>query len=164
MNISARRRSTPRSRRRAAGVVTIEYALLFMLGVFPLLMLTLSGVLVFSAQQSLSLAAAEGARASLRYGTDVQRRGAACAAASEAMGWLLDFSGQTGACGNPAAPPIQISGPQACAGMPERTCMRVAVSYDYDSHPLLPGTGALFGWTFGKPLRSVAVAQLDLGD
>jgi Flp pilus assembly protein TadG len=150
--------------RRIAGVVTIEYALLLMLGMFPLLMLTFTGVMVFSAQQSLSLAAAEGARASLRYGDDASRRAAACNAASEAMGWLLTFSKQSSACSNPTAPPVQVTGPFVCSGSSDRQCMRVTVSYDYNTHPLLPGTGTLFGWTLGSPLQSAATAQLDLGN
>jgi len=39
----------------------------------------------------------------------------------------------------------------------------VTVSYDYSSHPFLPGTGTLYGWVMKAPIRSVAVAQLDLG-
>jgi hypothetical protein len=37
------------------------------------------------------------------------------------------------------------------------------VSYDYASHPFLPGTATLYGWVMQAPIRSVAVAQLDLG-
>ena len=29
--------------------------------------------------------------------------------------------------------------------------------------PFLPGTATLYGWVMGAPIRSVAVAQLDLG-
>jgi len=144
-------------------VVTLEYAMLLMLGVLPLLMLTLTGVLIFAAQQSLSLAAAEGARASLRYGPPAERRSAACQAARTAMGWLLDFSGQDADCASPAAAPIAVTPPFPCTGLPDRQCMRVTVSFDYDRHPLFPGTGALFGWAAGRPLSSAATAQLDLG-
>lgn len=151
-------------RRCMRGVVSLEYALLLLLGILPLILATFSGVLIFAAQQSLSLAAAEGARASLRYGTTAQRRAAACMAAREAMGWLLDYARQTPDCAQAAASPIAVSQPFACEGSAERQCMRVTVSYDYDDHPFIPGTGTLYGWTIGTPLRSVATAQLDLGD
>jgi hypothetical protein len=41
--------------------------------------------------------------------------------------------------------------------------MTVTVSYDYASHPFLPGTATLYKWVMRAPIRSVAVAQLDLG-
>ena len=62
-----------RSRRWQRGVVAIEFALVFLFGVLPLLLITVSGVMIFAAQETLSLAAAEGARAALHYGTTAQR-------------------------------------------------------------------------------------------
>jgi hypothetical protein len=41
--------------------------------------------------------------------------------------------------------------------------MQVSVSYDYRSKPFLPGTGRVYGWLITEPIRSTAVAQLDLG-
>jgi len=154
----------PTPARRMRGVVSLEFALLLLMGVLPLLLITFSGVLIFAAQQSLSLAAAEGARASLRYGTTAQRRAAACAAATESMRWLLNYARQSPDCGAAAAAPILVSQPFACSGSPDRQCLRVTVSFDYDRHPFIPGTGALYGWTVGKPLSSAATAQLDLGN
>lgn len=150
--------------RRMRGVVSLEYALLLLLGILPLILATFSGVLIFAAQQSLSLAAAEGARASLRYGTTAERRTAACMAARESMDWLLEYASQSPDCGSAAASPITVSQPFACVGSADRQCMRVTVSYDYDTHPFIPGTGRLYGWTIGTPLSSVATAQLDLGE
>jgi hypothetical protein len=152
------------ARRLMHGVVSLEYALLLLLGILPLILATFSGVLIFAAQQSLSLAAAEGARASLRYGTMAQRRTAACMAARESMDWLLEYARQSPDCANAAASPIAVSQPFACVGSADRQCMRVTVSYDYDHHPFIPGTGRLYGWTIGTPLSSVATAQLDLGE
>lgn len=150
------------ARKSIRGVVTIEFALMLVLGILPLLLLTFSGVMIFAAKQTLSLAAAEGARASLRYGAIADRREAACAAAGEAMQWLLDFSGQDAGCGSADAAPIAVES-LACTGASGRQCIRVTVSYDYASHPFLPGTVTLYGWTLGD-LSSSAVAQLDLGD
>lgn len=155
-------RPAPAGRHRMRGVVTLEYALMLVLGIVPLILLTFSGVMVFAAKQTLSLAAAEGARASLRYGAIADRREAACVAARESMQWLLDFSGQDASCTDANAAPIAVA-PVACGGAAARPCMRVTVSYDYARHPFLPGTATLYGWTMGE-LSSSAVAQLDLGD
>jgi Flp pilus assembly protein TadG len=45
-------------RARQRGVVAIEFALMFLFGLLPLLLLTFNGVLIFAAKQSLTLAAA----------------------------------------------------------------------------------------------------------
>ncbi len=148
--------------RNARGIVTVEYALMMIFGIFPLIMLTFTGVMIFAAKQTLSLAAAEGARASLRYGTLPERRQAACTAASRSMQWLLDFSRQTPNCSSASAAPIAVES-VACTGTAGLQCMRVTVSYDYENHPFLPGTVALYGWTMGD-LTSSAVAQLDMGN
>lgn len=150
------------SRRSVRGVVTVEYALMLIFGILPLIMLTFTGVMIFAAKQTLSLAAAEGARASLRYGTLPERRQAACTAASRSMQWLLDFSRQTPNCSSASAAPIAVES-VACTGTAGLQCMRVTVSYDYENHPFLPGTVALYGWTMGD-LTSSAVAQLDMGN
>lgn len=150
--------------RRQRGVVTVEYAFLLMLGVIPLLMLLITGFMMFVAQQSLALASSEGARASLRYGTTAERRAAACVAASGAMEWLLEYTGSPANCASADAGPVAVSQPYACAGTPDRWCMQVTVTFDYDDHPFVPGTAMLMGWVLGKDMRSTAVAQLDLGE
>ncbi len=153
-----------RSRQRARGVVTIEFALMMLFGVLPLLLITFTGVMIFTAQQSLALAAGEGARASLRYGTTAERRSNACQAAARSMQWLLNYSGTAAGCASASAAPIIVSQPYACAADSSVKCIRVITSYDHDAHPFMPGTGALMGWSMGKSLSSTAVVQLDLGD
>ncbi|WP_295516850.1 TadE/TadG family type IV pilus assembly protein [uncultured Stenotrophomonas sp.] len=155
-------------RHRQRGVITVEYALMMMLGFIPLLMLTFTGVMIMAAQQTLATASAEGARASLRFGSTAERRVAACSAARRSMQWLLQFSGQDPDCGSASstgsgAGAIVVSPPAACSGLASAQCVTVTVSYDYSSHPFLPGTGTLYGWVMKAPIRSVAVAQLDLG-
>lgn len=146
------------------GVITVEYALMMMLGFLPLLMLTFSGVMIMAAQQTLATASAEGARASLRFGSTAERRVAACSAARRSMQWLLRFSGQEPDCSSAnSSGAIVVSPPAACTGLASAQCVTVTVSYDYSSHPFLPGTGTLYGWVMKAPIRSVAVAQLDLG-
>jgi len=147
--------------KRQRGVVSIEYALLLMLGIVPLLLATFTGVMVFAAQQSLTLAAGEGARAALRYGDIPARRSSACQASARSMQWLLDFSGQTANCQSAAAEPIVVSDAYPCVGDGATRCMQVSVSYDYDRHPFIPGTGRVLGWVMGERMRSSAVVQLD---
>jgi len=82
-----------RSPRRQRGVASIEFALMLMLGLLPLLLFTFSGVMIMAAQQTLATASAEGARASLRYGTAGERRTAACVAARTSCSKRLTRSG-----------------------------------------------------------------------
>ena len=154
----------PNRRASNKGVATIEFALLLMFGVLPLLFITFTGVMIFAAQQTLALSAGEGARAALRYGDTAQRRNNACAAASRSMQWLLNFSHSTANCASANAAPVVVSQPYICATDASVQCLRVTVSYDYDNNPFLPGTGGLFGWSLGKSLTSSAVVQLDLGN
>jgi len=146
---------------RQRGVVSLEYAILLMLGVLPLLLFTINGTMVFAAKQSLSLAAAEGSRAALRHGTTQQKKMHACNAARNAMSWLINFSGQSVDCSSPNTGPIIVSNATPCAADTTGYCMRVTVSFDVDAHPFIPGTGTLFGWIFGKQLSSEAVVHLD---
>lgn len=153
----------PARRQRQHGVVTLEFAFLMMFGVLPLLLVTFTGVMVFAAKQSLTLAAGEGARAALRYGDTAQRRNNACQAAARSMQWLLNFSRTSASCSNPNAAPITVSQPFACTSDANVKCIQVTASYDYDRHPFMPGTGTLLGWSMGNAMRSTATVQLDLG-
>lgn len=162
LRIESKPHSALAGQRAIRGVVTVEYALMLIFGIIPLVLLTFTGVMIFAAKQTLTLAAAEGARASLRYGTLPERRQAACTAASRSMQWLLDFSRQTPNCSSASAAPIAVES-VACTGTAGLQCMRVTVSYDYENHPFLPGTVVLYGWTVGD-LTSSAVAQLDMGN
>lgn len=154
--------------RHQRGVVAIEFALVFLFGFLPLMLLTFSGVLIFAAQQTLTLAAAEGARASLHYGSTAQRATDACNAAQESMQWLLRFSGDTPDCANPPAPgassysPIAVSAPASCPSTPAMSCVTVVASYNYDAHPFIPGTTTVYGWLLGTIMSSSATVQLDL--
>lgn len=150
-------------RRRQRGVVAVEYALMMILGLVPLLLFTFSGVLIMAAQQTLATASAEGARASLRFGSAAERRTAACVAARNSMRWLLQFSRQNPDCSGGGTGAIVVAPQAPCAGQASAQCMTVTVSYDYAANPFFPGTATLYGWVMRGPIRSVAVAQLDLG-
>jgi Flp pilus assembly protein TadG len=147
-------------------VAAIEFAMIFTLGVLPLLLLTFTGVMIFAAQQSLSLASAEGARAALQYGSTTQRQTNACNAAQRSMAWLLTFSGETPSCGTPPAPggaytPIAVSTAAPCPSNASAQCITVVASFDYNNHPFMPGTKGLYGWAMGSNLSSTATVQLD---
>lgn len=107
------------------GIVALEFALMFVFGLLPLLLFTFAGVLTFSAQQALTLAAADGARAALRYPisasssqTPLDARVAhARTVAADRMDWLIAAAGnQPGAVAATPAP---------CPAYPSITCMTV---------------------------------------
>ncbi len=145
-------------RRRQLGVVAIEFALIFLFGLLPLLLLTFSGVLIFAAQQSLTLAAAEGARAALHYGTPTQRNTNACSAAQASMQWLSTFSGDVSPCTSGA---ISISALAPCPSTPAMQCMTVVASYNYNTHPFIPGTATIYQWVLQGAISSSATVQID---
>ncbi len=141
--------------------------MVFLLGVLPLLLITMTGVMIFAAQEALSLASAEGARAALQYGTTAQRQTNACNAAQRSMSWLLTFSGESASCTTPTTPggtyvPIAVSAAAPCPTNAAATCITVVTSFDYDNHPFIPGTKTLYGWAMGSNLSSTATVQLDL--
>lgn len=152
---------TPRTRQR--GVATLEFALITGFGLLPLLFLTYTGVMLMAVQQTLSVASAEGARASLRYASMGERQAAACFAARRSMQWLLAYTKQAPNCSDGGSGPIAVSVQSTCADMASAQCIHVQVSYDYRSHPFLPGTGRMYGWVMQRPMQSTAVAQLDMG-
>jgi Flp pilus assembly protein TadG len=132
------------------GIAAIEFAL-----VFPLLFMILYGiityVLIFLAQQSLALAAEEGARAALRY-TTANRGTIACSTAQQLVAWLGP---------NVTCTPV---GPVACAYPANTTtqCITVTVSYPYQSYPLVPLLlGSLMKVAVPTILASAAVVQID---
>lgn len=122
--------------RRQHGVVSIEFAF-----IFPVLFLIFYAIvtygLIFAAQQALSLAAAEGARASLRYQaaeappgpTATQKRlTEAVRAARAPLTWLDGMGGLA----------VPRASEAACSYNAAVRCVTVVVSYDYAAHPLIP--------------------------
>lgn len=141
------------------GVLAIEFALVFLFGLLPLLLLTLSGVMIFAAKQSLTLAAAEGARAALRYG---DRGMYACQAAQRSMKWLLTFSGESPTCtAIGIGTSISVSALEPCPSAPTVQCMTVQTSFDYKAHPFIPGTATIYRWVLNGAITSSATVQLD---
>lgn len=141
-------------RLRQSGATAVEFAL-----VFPVFFLILYAVITYAlilvTQQALTMAAAEGARAAVRFqgGSDTEavRATAARAMAQQSLSWLA-------ASGGLATPQAQA---QDCPGGVR--CMSVVVRYDYANHPLVP---PLLGPVLSLPTPSVlqgqAMAQIAL--
>lgn len=141
--------------RRQRGSNAVEFAL-----VFPLFFLTIYAVvtfsMIFAAQQSLTLAAEEGARAALNYqqAQDVttslnNRKAAACTVALGMTNWLASKAQCTSAWAN-------------CTFDATMRCITVTMTYDYQSNPLVPNLPG-FAATLPKTLASTAMVQLNPG-
>lgn len=140
-------------RQHQRGVVAVEFALVF--SVFFAIFYAIVGFgLILVGQQSLTLAAEEGARAALRHpgpGNDINARLAnARNAANAALVWLPAGGRQ---------PATAVS--ENC-GYAALTCVRVQVSYNYGASPLIPNL-PFFGLIFPSSLGSSAVMQLGSG-
>lgn len=134
---------------RERGAAAVEFAL-----VVPLLLLLVFGIIQYgymlSFRQSISQAAAEGARAAaVSPGglSDAEVRARALAAVNDglgsygvtctALGTLTRESETAGTC--------TISAPQACSsGAPSAQCIKVTLSYTYGDDPLIPTVGLGF--------------------
>ncbi|HTH74574.1 MAG TPA: TadE/TadG family type IV pilus assembly protein [Trinickia sp.] len=138
---------------RAAGSAAVEFAL-----VFPLLFTVLYGIVTYSvlfvAQQSLTLAAEEGARAALNYqnatsvaGALTARSANACSVASQSTQWLRAYA----LCAAQA---------QSCSYNSAMQCVQVTLTYDYARHPIVPKL-PLLSLALPRTLSSVATVQLD---
>jgi Flp pilus assembly protein TadG len=141
--------------RRSRGNTAIEFALLF-----PLFFMILYGIVTFSmifvAQQSLTLAAQEGARATLKYQpakSDAEaltaRVNAACPVANGLTNWLADVATCTTTTAN-------------CSFDATMTCVTVTLTYDYASNPLVPEV-PLLNAMLPTQLTSHAMIQLNPG-
>jgi len=164
--LSARRvhcRSTQKQR----GVVAIEFALVFLFGMLPLLLLMLAGVMIFAVKQSLTLAATDGARAALHYGTGAPNGNLpdACTTALKDMIWLFGPNppkdcGTASSISNNDATAQITAVTDKCPSAKETTCVTVTTTYNYNESPLILGTGSLYGWLLKAPLQSIAVIQV----
>jgi Flp pilus assembly protein TadG len=138
----------PRTQR---GVTAIEFAL-----VFPLFFAILYAIVTFSlilvAQQNLTLAASEGARAALNWQANAgmqdalaKRAAAACTAAQQVTATLV----QAMQCTSTSA---------ACGSGME--CVNVQLTFNYSLHPIVP-TLPLLSYAVPTMLTSSATVQLN---
>ena len=136
------------------GATAIEFAL-----VFPLFFMILYAIITFSlilvAQQNLTLAASEGARAALNWQSSkslddalVNRGNAACDAAKLMTATLVQA--QT-TCESSSAP---------CGTDNSMRCVNVQLSYAYADYPLVPIL-PLLGFAVPTTLSSSATVQLN---
>ena len=140
------------------GIAAIEFALVFPV-FFVLLYGIITYVLIFLAQQSLTLAAEEGARAALRYAAaDSLRLTNACSTATQLVSWLGSGTGGV------SIATCNTVGPVTCA-LPVGTtarCITVSVSYPYGSQPLVPLLlGSAMSVAVPSTLASSATVQID---
>ncbi|WP_225782919.1 TadE/TadG family type IV pilus assembly protein [Xenophilus sp. Marseille-Q4582] len=122
--------------RKEQGSASVEFVLLF-----PALFLILYAIvtygLIFGAQHTMALAAAEGGRAALRYQNAAdsaqalaQRMDAARAAAARPLAWLQAATG--------SSDPQPVVSSVACTENTALTCITVRIAYDYRAAPLIP--------------------------
>lgn len=156
------------------GAAAIEFAI-----IFPIFFLIFYAVvtygLIFAAQQTITLAASEGARAAVRYqkgGRDVDRlelhKKAACDMANESLQWLRKIAGQTSDLvkGDCIKGIVEVTSTStACSGLSGVSCMQVVVKYDYKKAPFIPRLlGPLMSLPTPNILQGQAVAQISLID
>ena len=165
--------------KKQSGAAAIEFAI-----VFPLFFLIFYAIitygLIFAAQQTLALAAAEGARAAVRYPSQlspntsqiIARKTAACAMANGAVDWLRKMGTGLGAStcidgsiGDAAGISVSSGDCTGIAASGGFSCVSVRINYDYASSPLIPPLfGAIFSLPTPSVLRGTAVAQVSLVD
>lgn len=143
--------------RRQRGIAAIEFAF-----IFPIFFLIFYGIVtygvIFVAQQSITMAAEEGARAALRYAANPDDRETnaknAATGNGSAAAWLnannrLVFEPTAQKCTYDASPT-------------QSNCYTVKVSYNYRQNPLIPLLlGPLMGFAVPEKLSSSATIQID---
>src|SRR5437899_2856766 len=136
------------------GIAAVEFAI-----VFPVFFVIFYGLvtygLIFVAQQSLTLAAEEGARAALRYSSTSNPGTIACDTAKSVVSWL-GTGIVTCTASNPA-----INCPYP-AGNTTAKCIKVSVAYPYQANPLIPLLlGPLMNVVVPTQIGSSATVQLE---
>lgn len=143
------------SRHAQRGATAIEFALVFPL-FFAIFYAIVTFSLIFVAQQNLTLASEEGARAALNYQ----------AASSVTLAFAARATAASNTAVSMASPMISrgVSGTAVSAPCPASAasmqCITVTVNYDYANHPLVPNLPLLSGILPGQ-LSSSATVQLN---
>lgn len=146
-----------RGKRVQRGIAAVEFAL-----AFPLFFAVFYAIVMFSmiflVQQSLTTAAAEGARAALVYqnATDptsalTLRAEAACTRALAVVNWLTTA---------PQCTQTFNMAPAGCTGNTAMDCVQVTLSYPWGTNPLVPAL-PLMGLLAPPSLVSQATVQID---
>lgn len=173
------------------GAVAIEFAIVFPVFFMIFYAIVTYGI-IFATQQTLTLAAAEGARAAVRYPVNLKnnsvankyeqlqsRLAEACAAAIVATDWLLKIGKGVGintACGNgisssagfwitPGICGNGTSGFKSSTDTNLLNCVIMQVNYNYAAAPLVPKLlGPLLSFPTPDFLQGRAAAQISLID
>jgi Flp pilus assembly protein TadG len=151
---SISRQKRPAGRRKQRGNMAIEFAIIFPL-FFYVFYAIVTYSLIFVAQQSLTLAAEEGARSALRYQTGATtvaqslalRSTVACQTAQSLTNWLSSLAQCTAT-------------PAACTYNGSMDCIQVTLNYAYSTNPLVP-TLPLLNLALPSALQASAMVQLD---
>lgn len=132
---------------RQSGAASVEFALVFPI-FFTLFYAVVCYGFVFTIQQSLTMAAEEGARAAVRdASSDAQRITNAKNASNQVLSWLA--SGSYSAAASIGA----------CTGDASVNCVQVTASYDYAGFPVVPPL-PLLGVAVPNTLNASATVQL----
>jgi Flp pilus assembly protein TadG len=156
--IQARRGRVRHQRRRSQrGVAMIEFALAFPL-FFAVLYAIVMYSMIFLVQQSLTSAAAEGARAALGYqyaantsAALTSRANAACTRALAVVNWLTKA---------PQCTQTVSTAPSGCASNTAMDCVQITLSYPWSTYPLVPPL-PLMGLISPTSLVGQATVQID---
>ena len=146
-----------RGKRTQRGVAAIEFAV-----TFPLFFVILYGIIMYSmiflVQQSLTSAAAEGARAALVYqnGTDpasalASRAQAACTRALAVVNWLTHA---------PQCTQAVTAAPAGCTNNTAMDCVQITLTYAWSANPLVPPL-PFMGLLAPSSLVGEATVQID---
>ncbi|MHB8115955.1 MAG: TadE/TadG family type IV pilus assembly protein [Acidithiobacillus ferrivorans] len=145
------------------GQAAIEFAIVFLL-FFAMLWGILTFGFIFAAQNTLTMAAENGARAALRYqpatsaaGATAARIAAATTVATNTVQWLQAFTPAY----DPAAYLTVTSAP--CTYNANLICFHVQIGYPYAQHPLIPPF-PVFGLLAPTQLVGKATMQVDPGN
>jgi Flp pilus assembly protein TadG len=155
------RPTEPHRRRDQHGAAAVEAALVLTFVVFPVVFGILSYGYLLTFRQSLSLAAAEAARAAAIKtvsGPLAQRQADQTTAAQAAVGAAVGTFNSSMACGQ--AHLVCNVTFQSCPDVSPSGCVRVEVSYPYRDNPLLPPVPGL-GFTLPETLSYSAVAGVN---
>ncbi|HEY1997374.1 TadE family protein [Paraburkholderia sp.] len=146
-------RPIARPRRTERGSAAVEFVVVFP-AFFMILYAIVTYSLIFVAQQNLTLAAEEGARAALNYQQAASpgaalgaRASAACTAASNMVASLVSKA----QCTTTAT---------SCSYDATMKCVNVTLTYDYSNNPLIPAL-PLWGLALPASLQSSAMVQLN---
>ena len=167
------------------GAAAIEFAIIFPI-FFIIFYAVVTYGLIFAAQQTLTLAAAEGARAAVRYPNGSSnkteqlqaRLKAACSTAGVATDWLKKMGAGLGsaACSTGVSNAAGLYATSGLCGTGSATftastdptkvnCVTMQINYNYASAPFVPRLlGPLMSLPTPSLLQGQAVAQISLLD